>query len=281
MAAPGSQSQAKLNPHGMDREIWDRINAKFDPVRAQSALQWIYAVTQEDPSEFGDDFGTALRNGYLIAKLILTIDPTVKAKIKKKRWKAKKTNMSFPAREQIEIFGKACKALGMRQTDVFTSQDLYEGENLNNVVNTLYSLNALAQNFDGFNGPYIDGGFALAQENRREFTEEQIRAGRNIVPRWNTGSIQVESGPRLDSSGIVKTAGNEDWVANNSVPAWNRGGVKVATQPRLDSMGILKTAGSEDWVASSDVPRMNRGTINHSSQGLDSYGVNMNVRINK
>ena len=60
--------------------------------------------------------------------------------------------MPFKARENIELFGKACVVWGMKQNDVCTSQDLYEGENLNNVVNTLYSLNAVAQKLKSFDG---------------------------------------------------------------------------------------------------------------------------------
>eukprot|EP00494_Astrolonche_serrata_P028480 UN28747 len=77
----------------------------------------------------------------------------------------------------------------MKQTDVCTSQDLYNQENLNNVVNTLYSLSACAQKLDTFNGPYISDGISHSTENKRVFTQEQINKGKNAIPQLNQGSV--------------------------------------------------------------------------------------------
>lgn len=271
MASGGSE--AKTNAHGMDKEIWARINAKWDPQRGSNALNWVCEVTGEgDPS---GEFGEELRNGYLLAKLILTIDPTVKNKIKKKRWKPKNTKMAFPAREQIELFGKSCKALGMPNTDVFTSQDLWEQENLNNVVNTIYALNAIAVDLDCFDGPYLADGFVHAQENKRNFTAEELKRSGAAVPKWNTGSIARDTGARLDGAGIVKTAGNEDWVASNETSKWAQGSIAHNTGNRLDGAGIVKNAGNEDWVASTEVPKWNQGSNdnNRNNNDFDSYGI--------
>jgi len=254
------QSEAKTNAHGLDRDLWAKIDGKFDPIKAQKVLDWICAVTGEDTG--GEEFGPALKNGYLVAKLIQTIDPEVKNRIKKRRWKPKKTNMPFQCREQIELFGKACKNLGMNQTDLFTAQDLYEQENLNQVMNTLYSLNAIAQDVVSFDGPYIEDGFAKAQENRRNFSEETLRKGANAIPFASRGAIDRNEGARLDGAGILKTAGNEDHKVSNVVPQWSQGSIAHESDRRLDGAGIMKNAGNEDWRHDqSTVPITSRGGI--------------------
>lgn len=270
MASGGSE--AKTNAHGMDKQIWARLNAKFDPERAQNALNWVCEVTGEgDPT---GDFGEVLRNGYLISKMILIIDPDVKKRIKKRRWKPKNTKLPFPAREQIEMFSKACKACGVRETDVFTSQDLWEQENLNNVVNTLYALNAQAVDMDCFDGPFIEDGYATAQKNERNFTEAELRASRAAVPKWATGSIATETGSRLDGAGIVKTAGNEEWVASNEVSQWAKGSIATNTGSRLDGAGIIKNAGTEDWTPSNEQSRWTQGSINNQERNtFDAHGI--------
>lgn len=302
-------SEAKSRPHGIDKAIWAAIDAKFDPTRAVNCMQWIHEVTGEEiPEQTGNVsewFADALKNGYYMAKLVLTLDPEVKDRIKKRRWKAKKVRMPFQAMEQIDLFGRAVMELGVRDTDVCTSQDVWNKENPNQVITTLYALNAVVSQ-RGWSGPLISDSYKKSTENVREFDAATLAKGRNEVPVWNRGGIQHEGDNRLDSCGIMKNAGNEKWKSSNTlskweqgsiehkqgnsldkilrtagnegyqadqstVPIWNRGSKKNEGQQRLDK--IVRTQGNEDWVASNEIPQMSKTKKTDTSSGFDSYGI--------
>jgi len=275
-ASKTGQSLAKTNAHGIDKQIWQKIDAKFDPVKAQAALEWILECTGETTDE---SFGPALKDGYLLCQLFLFIDPEIFAvKLKKRRFKPKKGQMAFKAREQIELFTRGCKKWGMKDTDTFTSQDLYEQENLNNVVNTLYSLNAkLAQmSSDGkYDGPLIKGGYAHAKEEKRTWTKEQLRKQANAIPFTSRGAIKVDKGPQLDGAGVVKTAGNENWKSSNVQSAWEKGSIAHDNSSKIDGAGVIKTTKEmRNWKPSTVQSAWEKGAIAHDDKtGIDSYGV--------
>ena len=56
--------------------------------------------------------------------------------------------------------------------------DLYEGQNMAQVFITLINLSSLSYS-KGFEGPSI--GVKLADKNTREFDEQKLREGRNVI----------------------------------------------------------------------------------------------------
>jgi len=258
-------SEAKLNSKGLDGALWKKIDAKFDSEVAKNVLLWIQNVTGEDleiPNTVGtDEFLDILGNGYFLCRMAETIDPECWIKSKQRRFKVKKKGNAFVFRNQISVCTKALRNFGMKETDLFTSQDLYSRENPNTVCVCLMQLNAKLHNYDGFDGPYMDGGFKASTENKRVFSEEVIRKGKQAVPQWSKGSLAVKGGPQLDGAGIVKTAGNEDWRDTGGVSKWSQGSVQVDSGPQLDGAGIIKTAGSEEWRDTGGVSKWSQGSI--------------------
>merc|ERR1719204_716902 len=165
------------NKRGIDKELNAKILKKFSPERAAKALAWITAVTKQPTT---GDFWNDLRDGFLLCTLVLKIDPKLKKKVR--GLKPKRSKQPFVCRQNIANFSLACQKLGMKQTDVCTSQDLYDGDNLNNVVNHIFALNALAYDVKKFKGPYLSGGVKHAKKNKRNFTAEQLAKGRSQVP---------------------------------------------------------------------------------------------------
>lgn len=286
MATTGAGSEAKNNPHGMDKQIWANIAKKFDPVRAVAAVNWVGEVCQEEMPAQGNEtvadwFAEIFKDSYYLTKLTLTLEPTVKKSEKKfKKWKAKHHKMAFSARNDIEIFAHACKWMGMRQTDIVTSQDVFEKENPNAVLCCLYALCACAQK-RGWNGPVISGGFKHSTEVKREFSAETLAKGANVVPKWMEGSIAVDKGNKLDGAGIVKTAGSEDHKADYStLGTWQSGAIHHESEPGVDK--IVRTQANKDWKISNEVPLFAKGTIAHNdNDGIDGYGVVMQPNLNR
>jgi transgelin len=128
-----------------------------------------------------------LKNGQVLCTLINKLKPNSVPRVSK-------LPGPFKDRERITLYLNACKAYGLRETDLFVTQDLYEGDNLSVVVDNLFSLSGHAQKL-GWKGTVI--GVKHADANRRNFTQAQLNTS-NAVPLLASGSVQVAKETRLD-----------------------------------------------------------------------------------
>jgi len=269
-------SVAKSNSKGLDSALWKKIDAKFDRETAKQCLLWVKSVTGENfqisDNVSSEEFMDNLQSGYLLCLLVQKIEPQCWVKIKQRKFKPKSRGGAFVFRNQIEVMTKAMRLIGVRETDIFTSQDLYSKENPNNVITGIFQLNAMSQKYKAFDGPYMEGGFKASTENKRVFSEETIRKGRTAIPKWSEGSLKMDSGRGLDSAGIVKTAGSEDWVSSAAVPNWSKGSIAVKSNKRVDK--IMKNVANEDWQASEEVPKMFQPKqMGEKRSNFDSAGI--------
>jgi len=253
------------NKRGIDVEIQKKLMKKFSPERASAALDWISAVTGE---EMTGDFWNDLKDGFALIQLVLKIDGSLGKKVKGLRQK-KRTKQPFKCRQNIANFGMACKKLGMKETDVCTSQDLYDGDNLNNVVNQLYALNAIAQSVTKFKGPYLSGGHKFAKKNKRNFSQETLNKTKSAVPLFNQGGVEDDSkNAYMDKHGIIKSQAK----ASSSVPLLSQGGPHHKdNSDYMDSHGIIKS----QKKSSNMVPLLSQGgpQYENTSDYMDNHGI--------
>ena len=89
---------------------------------------------------------------------------------------SKRPTMPFKQMEAIEIFIQKCKAYGVADMEVFQTPDLFESQNLHQVVICLQALarKAATKGHAGF-GP------RESTTNKRDFTEDQLRKGETII----------------------------------------------------------------------------------------------------
>ena len=66
-------------------------------------------------------------------RLIMTIDSSAKIKINTSK-------MAFKQMENIGLFLQACENYGVNKVDLFQTVDLYEGQNMNAVINGIHAL---------------------------------------------------------------------------------------------------------------------------------------------
>ncbi len=116
-------SQSKSGPvgsrgggYGLDAELAKKQAEKYDPHAEQMARDWIEAVTRE---RVEGSFGTALKNGQILCKLINTIKPGSVKKIEI-------SNMPFKQMENISNFLKSSRTIGIAEYELFETVDLYE-----------------------------------------------------------------------------------------------------------------------------------------------------------
>jgi len=122
--------------------IEPRKIAKFDSEDALIALRWIYDVTGIEPPEFG--FWQALRDGYLLCRLLISLHPPFGEK-----WKPSRIIISnrttFKARSQITEFITRVKEYGVKSAASMSVSNLYLGTNLSQVLTILGALSKEAE----------------------------------------------------------------------------------------------------------------------------------------
>jgi len=164
--------------YGMTAELANKKAAKFDADLANEALQWIQEVLSKAGESFDaplinepKDVVTPLKDGVVLCKLMNAIKPGSVKKINDSK-------MAFKQMENTNNFLDGCEKIGCNKLDLFQTVDLYEGQNVPQVINGIFALGRKARSI-GYAGPHL--GPEEATENKREFTEEQLRAGESVI----------------------------------------------------------------------------------------------------
>ncbi|GAA6235961.1 transgelin-like [Lates japonicus] len=165
--------------YGLSREVQSKIDKKYDPELEERLVAWIIAqcgsgVGQPEPGKTG--FQIWLKNGCVLCELINSLCSNKPIK------SIKPSGMVFKQMEQISMFLKAAESYGVTKTDMFQTVDLFESKDLAAVQRTLMALGSLAVTKNDGNYKGDPSWFhKKSQENRRDFSEEQLSEGRNVI----------------------------------------------------------------------------------------------------
>ncbi|XP_029304653.1 transgelin-like [Cottoperca gobio] len=165
---------------GMSREVQSKIDKKYDPELEERLVEWIVAqcgsgVDKPEPGK--TEFQNWLKNGCVLCDFINSLYGSNKP-IKS----IKSTSMAFKQMEQISMFLKAAEDYGITKTDMFQTVDLFEGKDLAAVQRTLMALGCVAvTKNDGCYKGDPNWFHRKAQENRRDFSEEQLTEGKSVI----------------------------------------------------------------------------------------------------
>lgn len=180
-------------PFGMSADVARKIAAKYDRDEEIQAKNWIEDVLgQQLNEEFGrnqamgqQEFHKVLKDGVILCKLAQAIIGPDAAKYKQKQ-------MPFIQMENIGNFLRACEKYGVSKTDLFQTVDLYECQNMVQVINTIQALGRKAQ-AHGYQGPTL--GPKEASKNVRDFDEETMNAGQTVIGlQMGTNKVASQSG---------------------------------------------------------------------------------------
>lgn len=178
---PQGVGMANKGPsYGMSRQVQDKIDSKYDPELELILVEWISrqcgsGVEKPEAGKMG--FQAWLKDGCVLSELINSLFPGDKP-VKK----IQSSTMAFRQMEQISQFLNAAEKYGVTKTDMFQTVDLWEGKDLAAVQRTLSALGSLAITKDEgtYNGD-PNWFFKKAQENKREFSDDQLKAGKNVI----------------------------------------------------------------------------------------------------
>ncbi len=177
--------------YGLTAETRSKINSKYSLEAEQEATTWIESVLQDNVfngTSGAKEVHLALKDGRILCRLINTLNPsnTIKFNNKEKL-------MPFKMMENIGLFLSACEKYGIKAADLFQTADLYDNQNMHQVILSIHALGRRAQ-VNGFEGPVL--GPKESAKNERVFTEEQLKAGQGII------GLQMGSNKGATASGI-------------------------------------------------------------------------------
>ncbi|KAJ4935690.1 hypothetical protein JOQ06_017219 [Pogonophryne albipinna] len=180
MATKGVGMANKGPSFGLSRQVQDKIDSKYDTELEQILVEWISrqcgsGVGKPEAGKTG--FQTWLKDGCVLSELInslFTGDKPVK--------KIASSPAAFKQMEQISQFLNASEKYGVTKTDMFQTVDLWEGKDLAAVQRTLSALGSLAiTKEEGTYKGEANWFFKKAQENKRDFSDDQMKAGKNVI----------------------------------------------------------------------------------------------------
>lgn len=161
-----------------------------DSNQEAEVLQWIEAVLEiKLPVQ---PFEDVLRDGTVLCNLINKISPGSVKKIATK-------GTNFQLMENIQRFQDAIRKYGVPDQEIFQTADLFERRNLKQVALCLYALARITQKHPEYKGPAL--GPKMATENKRNFTEEEIR-------RLRDADIGLQAGSNKGASQSGQILGN-------------------------------------------------------------------------
>ncbi|KAJ8955285.1 hypothetical protein NQ314_006914 [Rhamnusium bicolor] len=155
----------------LERQVRAKLASKRDPQQDQEAQEWIETIlgAKFPPGEAYED---VIRDGTVLCQVINKLAPGSIPKINT-------SGGQFKMMENINNFQAAVKAYGVADIDVFQTVDLWEKKDIAQITNTLFALGRETYRHPEWVGPYL--GPKPSAENKRDFTDEQLKAGQNII----------------------------------------------------------------------------------------------------
>jgi hypothetical protein len=172
--------------YGLTAELNKKKMAKYSEEDQQLVVSRICAMFKEGPPSPGHDSVQAwLKDGVRLCAIINVLAPGSVAKVNN-------SSMAFKQMENIGKFLDAIEEYGVIRQDKFQTVDLYEGQNMMQVYFCLFQLSSKAIT-KKFQGPQI--GVKLADANKRDFSEDKLREGRNVIGlQMGTNKMASQSG---------------------------------------------------------------------------------------
>lgn len=198
---------------GFARDVQEKLASKFDTAEAAKALKWLSMLQPQvsvpesvqnamtkvpgnSTSVTADEFHKCLFDGLVLGNTIAALHPQ-SVSFTAKAWQPS-SNPAFEVsrqRERIGLFLKFAAEYGVSNACLFQTDQLYEKTNLCQVLICISQLGTEAQSKPDYHGPQ---GMWMQkhQENKREFTEEQLRSGDTII------GLQMGTNKGANASGV-------------------------------------------------------------------------------
>lgn len=261
---------------GDQRLIGAKLAARYDGDVEGEVIRWFGELVGEEVKPGMREVEKQLRNGIALVKLAKAVQqgtPNCPAAAAKMKLKPNTLSAPFKQMENIQVFVKFCEAYGMPKTGTFQTVDLFEGRNMAQVMNCIQQLGTECQRH-GFTGPVI--GSKPTEKNIRSFTDEQLKAGHNIIGlQAGTNKCASQSGMSMGGVRHVADIKSDDMDrAGMGHIGLQAGSNKGASQSGM-SMGAVRHVAD---IRADDMDRESASTISlqsGSNKGASQSGMRM------
>lgn len=155
VAGEALQGQEQANAHGLDEDCKAKQAAKYDPQLEAEVVDWIQRVTEENMGE--QTVAEWLHDGKILCKLVNCVKPGTIKHINEQK-------MAFKQMENITYFMNAARSMGVPESSMFGTPDLYEEKNMGSVINCIYQFGGAVQiNCSEFTGPKLGTAHTAAE----------------------------------------------------------------------------------------------------------------------
>ncbi|XP_063714524.1 calponin-1-like [Symsagittifera roscoffensis] len=179
--------------YGMSAEVKTKIMHKYSVEVERNVREWLQAQLGVVIDEYewpygGNGIHLYLKDGTILRYMINRFNPGAIAEPKKKYvGEFAKTKQ----REMIEIVMREAGKLGVKNQSMFDVNDLYEQRNMTQVLEFIVAFGGAVQALPNFSGPTL--GVKPSEENRRHFTDEEIKSARDSQVSMQAGSNKFAS----------------------------------------------------------------------------------------
>ncbi|OZJ05659.1 hypothetical protein BZG36_01512 [Bifiguratus adelaidae] len=172
---------------------YDQLRQAQQASNQQAAKQFIQRVLGRDALDDHVGFFEGLRDGIVLCRLVNAIQPNLIPTIGYK-------DLPFVKMENIANFLQGARALGLANSDLFQTVDLYEGKDLAVVVATLLTLERLVYGVPSpqlaTHPPVVDSSSAAIDENASRPEENSVSSTDADRTRHSVSSLVLQSHPR-------------------------------------------------------------------------------------
>lgn len=194
---------------GLDKEVHERLQRKYDVALEAEAMEWIATLVNEEgvvaPKPLGND-GAALhgwlKDGILLVKLLNAIQPGAIASCDV----CCKPVHPLEERQNIQAFLNGLQAIQLPSQDTFLLGDLHGAKCMPAVLQCIYALGRQAQVIPGFTGPKLGVTYSVSlseQTARKERKVEEQRIAREAERRESDRQLnrrlELEKTKRMES----------------------------------------------------------------------------------
>jgi len=181
--------------YGFTAEISGKIQGKYDSNQEREALAWIQKQVPNAGLQGvsgSSAVGDKLKDGVILCKLINRLQPNSVKNINTSK-------MAFKQMENIGNFLAGVEKYGVSRTDMFQTVDLYEQQNMPQVIMCIHALGRKA----GTKGQQGIGP-KESDANKRNFSQQQMRAGDgHIGLQMGTNKFANQSGQNFGKTRAI------------------------------------------------------------------------------
>lgn len=137
----------EADAHGLDDDLKEKMAAKGDPELDARVCKWIEEVTKV--SQGGVSMAEWLKDGIVLCALANAIQPNSVPHVNN-------GGGAFKLMENIKSFLGFARTLGMAESSLFSTNDLFEAQNMPIVSMALFNFSGVVRaKVERFSGPYL------------------------------------------------------------------------------------------------------------------------------